>query len=168
MEQYWHLAANHQTHEVVFNLLLEDRLSLLHQLYQDDISAPSPGKTLPQFSICPHLHPRVAGVACLQLLERKFQELLFAEVAHVQGIVQFATTAGLPWCFTPHLHPTSPESQPEPCLPSHFSPLFMAEQQEKAEILPGKGAGWILYFPQGLFPLLPYQPAGPHASCAPC
>ena len=85
MELYWHLAANHQTHKVVFNLLLEDRLSLLHSIIPRRYFSTEPWKNATaQLSMSPHLHPGIAGVARPLLLERKFQDLLFAEMAHVQ------------------------------------------------------------------------------------
>lgn len=64
MELYWHLAANHQTHKVVFNLLLEDRLSLLHSIIPRQHFNTKPWKKAPpQLSMTPHLHPRIAGIA---------------------------------------------------------------------------------------------------------
>lgn len=85
MELYWHLAANHQTHKVVFNLLLEDRLSLLHSIIPRRYFSTEPWKNATaQLSMAPHLRLGVSAIAHPLLLERKFQELLFAEISHVQ------------------------------------------------------------------------------------
>lgn len=85
MELYWHLAANHQTHKVMFNLLLEDRQSLLHSIIPRRYFSTEPWKSATaQLSVSPHLCPGVATIARRLLPERKFQELLFAEMVRVQ------------------------------------------------------------------------------------